>query len=240
MLVDEGTTLVKIFRNLSKEEQRVRLQERIDDPEKRSKFRRADFETRALFDEYVVAYEEAITQTSTHWARWHVVPADRNWVKSTAVATLLVRTLERFGPEASRPRAGHRRAADRVVPPGRTARGASSPARTRFTCNSVACSGGTPAGRARVQPLPPALGRLGRVGVSRGRIRLAGRVSRPSAESEPSLACRAQRRSSPWRRRSESVGRRLRDVAGQECSASTAADRWPAEGDWARLAFPAS
>jgi polyphosphate kinase 2 (PPK2 family) len=103
MLVDEGTTLVKIFRNLSKEEQRVRLQERIDDPEKRSKFRRADFETRALFDEYVVAYEEAITQTSTHWARWHVVPADRNWVKSTAVATLLVRTLERFGPEASRP-----------------------------------------------------------------------------------------------------------------------------------------
>jgi polyphosphate kinase 2 (PPK2 family) len=89
-------TLVKIFRNLSKEEQRVRLQERIDEPEKRWKFRRADFETRALFDEYVVAYEEAITQTSTHWAPWHVVPADRNWVKSTAVATLLVRTLERW------------------------------------------------------------------------------------------------------------------------------------------------
>jgi PPK2 family polyphosphate:nucleotide phosphotransferase len=68
MLVDEGTTLVKVFLNLSKEEQRARLQERIDDPEKRWKFRRADLDARALFDDHVVAYEEAITQTSTNWA----------------------------------------------------------------------------------------------------------------------------------------------------------------------------
>jgi polyphosphate kinase 2 (PPK2 family) len=106
MLVDEGTTLVKVFLNLSKEEQRARLQERIDDPEKRWKFRRADLDVRALFDDYVVAYEEAITQTSTDWAPWHVVPADRNWVKSTAVATLLVDALERLNPRLPDPEPG--------------------------------------------------------------------------------------------------------------------------------------
>ena len=106
MLVDEGTTLVKVFLNVSKNEQRKRLQERIDNPEKRWKFRREDLKVRERFDEYVAAYEEVIEQTSSKHAPWYVVPADRNWVKATAVATLLVDALERIDPKLSEPEEG--------------------------------------------------------------------------------------------------------------------------------------
>ena len=98
-LTDEGTTIVKVFLNVSKEEQRIRLQERIDDPSKRWKFNRDDLEARRRFDDYLAAYDEALTETSTDWAPWHVVPADRNWVKALAVAQLLVDTLERMSPQ---------------------------------------------------------------------------------------------------------------------------------------------
>jgi PPK2 family polyphosphate:nucleotide phosphotransferase len=106
MLADEGTTLVKVFLNVSREEQGTRLQERIDDPEKRWKFRRDDLEVRARFDEFLAAYDEVIAETSTAWAPWHVVPADRNWVKATAVASLLVATLEQIDPQLPEPEAG--------------------------------------------------------------------------------------------------------------------------------------
>ena len=99
MLIEEGTTIVKVFLNVSKDEQRKRLQERIHDPEKRWKFRRGDLETRSRFEEYIAAYEEALTETSTDQAPWHVVPADRNWVKALAVARLLVEALERLDPQ---------------------------------------------------------------------------------------------------------------------------------------------
>ena len=98
MLVDEGTTIVKVFLHVSKEEQRQRLQDRVDDPRKRWKFRMGDLEVRERFDEFVAAWEEVIGETSTDWAPWHVVPADRNWVKSTAVATLVLEVLERLDP----------------------------------------------------------------------------------------------------------------------------------------------
>ena len=106
MLVDEGTTIVKVFLNISKEEQRVRLQERIDDPEKRWKFRKSDLDVRARFDEYVAAYEDVIEQTSSDHAPWYVVPADHNWVKATAVARLLVDALEQIDPQLPEPEAG--------------------------------------------------------------------------------------------------------------------------------------
>jgi PPK2 family polyphosphate:nucleotide phosphotransferase len=99
MLVDEGTSIVKVFLNVSKEEQRLRLQERIDDPEKRWKFRRRDLDVRARFDDYIGAYEDVIAETSREHAPWYVVPADRNWVKATAVAELLVNALERIDPQ---------------------------------------------------------------------------------------------------------------------------------------------
>jgi PPK2 family polyphosphate:nucleotide phosphotransferase len=106
MLTDEGTTIVKVFLNVSKEEQRERLQERIDNPEKRWKFRRDDLEVRQRFDEYVAAYEEALTETSTAWAPWYVVPADRNWVKAVASARLVVDALERIDPQLPPPEPG--------------------------------------------------------------------------------------------------------------------------------------
>ena len=105
-LVDEGTTIVKVFLNVSKDEQAKRLSERLEDPEKRWKFQKSDLETRQRWDEYMAAYDEALTATSRRWAPWHIVPADRNWVKSLAVATLLVDALERMDPQVPEPEPG--------------------------------------------------------------------------------------------------------------------------------------
>ena len=99
MLTEEGTTIVKVFLNVSKDEQRQRLQERVDDPEKRWKFRLDDLEVVKRYDDYLTAWEDVVNETSSDWAPWYVVPADRNWVKSLAVATLLLRALERIDPK---------------------------------------------------------------------------------------------------------------------------------------------
>ncbi|HEY7619635.1 MAG TPA: PPK2 family polyphosphate kinase [Solirubrobacteraceae bacterium] len=99
MLTDEGAAIVKVFLNVSKEEQRVRLQERVDDPAKRWKFRIEDLDVRKRFDEHVAAWEAAINETSTDYAPWYVVPADRNWVKSLGVAELLLDALQRVDPQ---------------------------------------------------------------------------------------------------------------------------------------------
>ena len=99
LLVDEGTSVVKVFLHMSKDEQRAQLQERIDDPEKRWKFRAGDLEDRALWHDFMAAYDEALAATSTAWAPWHVVPADRKWARNVAVATLLVDALRRIDPQ---------------------------------------------------------------------------------------------------------------------------------------------
>ena len=109
MLVDEGTTIVKVFLHISRDEQRERLQGRIDDPEKRWKFRKGDLDDRARWDRYQVAYDEALTETSTTWAPWHIVPADRKWVRTVAVSQLLVDALETMDPKLPLAEPGHRR-----------------------------------------------------------------------------------------------------------------------------------
>jgi len=106
MLVDEGTTVLKVFLNVSRDEQRARFQARIDDPAKRWKFRRDDLKVRERFDDWIAAWEEAVNETSTEWAPWYVVPADRNWVKALAVAELLARTLETLDPQLPEPEPG--------------------------------------------------------------------------------------------------------------------------------------
>jgi PPK2 family polyphosphate:nucleotide phosphotransferase len=103
MLTDEGTTLVKVFLHISKDEQRERLQKRIDDPAKRWKFNEADLQTRTQWDAYAATYETAISETSTEHAPWYVVPADHKWARDLAVATLLVETLERLDPKIPAP-----------------------------------------------------------------------------------------------------------------------------------------
>lgn len=104
MLVDEGTTVLKFFLHISKDEQKERLEERLSDPEKNWKFDKNDLSERARWDDYVKAYNEAIGQTSTSWAPWHVIPADRKWYRNLVISTILVEALEKLGlryPEVS-------------------------------------------------------------------------------------------------------------------------------------------
>ena len=97
---------MKCFLNVSKDEQRLRLQERVDDPEKRWKFRLGDLEDRKLWPKYQQAYQEAIARTSTIAAPWYVVPADRNWVRNLAVAKILLHHLEKLNPVLPMPADG--------------------------------------------------------------------------------------------------------------------------------------
>jgi PPK2 family polyphosphate:nucleotide phosphotransferase len=106
LLVDEGTSIVKLFLNISPEEQRARLQDRIDSPDERWKFRRSDLEERKLWPEYMTAYRDALAQTSTSDAPWYVVPADRKWVRNLAVAHILRDALERIDPRYPEPEEG--------------------------------------------------------------------------------------------------------------------------------------
>ncbi len=94
MLVEEGTIILKFFLHISKAEQKQRLQERLDDESKRWKFNPADLGTRKKWDNYQRVYEEAINATSSPHAPWHVVPADRNWVRDLYVCSVLVATLK--------------------------------------------------------------------------------------------------------------------------------------------------
>jgi len=94
MLAGEGTTIRKFFLHISKDEQRKRLQERIDDPKKRWKWSSRDLDERRRWDDYQLAYEDALTATSTAAAPWYVIPADRNWFRDLAVSEILVETLE--------------------------------------------------------------------------------------------------------------------------------------------------
>jgi PPK2 family polyphosphate:nucleotide phosphotransferase len=96
MLSESGTTIVKFFLHISPEEQRERLQARLDDPTKRWKFQHGDLDERKRWDDYMTAYEEALTRTSTAYAPWYVVPSNRNWVRNFIVAGVLVETLEKL------------------------------------------------------------------------------------------------------------------------------------------------
>jgi PPK2 family polyphosphate:nucleotide phosphotransferase len=93
MLADEGTVIRKFFLHISKDEQRERLQERVDDPKKRWKFQAGDLHERARWRDYMAAYSEALRATATDFAPWYVVPADRNWYRDLIVAEVLVETL---------------------------------------------------------------------------------------------------------------------------------------------------
>jgi PPK2 family polyphosphate:nucleotide phosphotransferase len=99
MLTDEGIHVVKFYLNVSKEEQRARFQDRVDDPTERWKFRMGDLDDRQLWDEYRKAYQVALRETSTDAAPWYVIPGDRKWVRDLAIATILRQRLERINPK---------------------------------------------------------------------------------------------------------------------------------------------
>jgi len=93
-LAENGVTILKFFLHISKEEQKERLQDRVDDPRKRWKFNPGDLEERAWWDDYMEAYEIAIRRCSAPWAPWYVIPADRNWYRNAIVARIVRKTLE--------------------------------------------------------------------------------------------------------------------------------------------------
>lgn len=94
MLADEGTTIVKFFLHISKEEQAERLQARLDSPDKHWKFSPGDLVERTFWDGYQDAYEAMLNQTSTKWAPWYVVPSNTKWYRNLVIARVLVDTLE--------------------------------------------------------------------------------------------------------------------------------------------------
>jgi PPK2 family polyphosphate:nucleotide phosphotransferase len=98
-LVSQGTDVLKIFLNVSKEEQRERQLERIDRPEKNWKFNAGDIEERKYWDKYTAAFEEVFTYTSTKWAPWYVVPADAKWFTRLAVAAIIAEKLIEMDPQ---------------------------------------------------------------------------------------------------------------------------------------------
>lgn len=96
LLTDCGTTVLKFFLHISRDEQRERLQSRLEDPTKKWKFEHGDLAERLKWDEYQAAYQEAIARTSTEWAPWHVVPSNRKWVRDWVVARTIVKSMERL------------------------------------------------------------------------------------------------------------------------------------------------
>lgn len=103
MLVDEGTHIVKIFLNVSKEKQKERFEERLERPDKRWKFRAGDLDDRALWGDYMEAYADALEKTSTDDAPWYVVPADRKWARNVCIARILRHHLEQIDPQYPQP-----------------------------------------------------------------------------------------------------------------------------------------
>ncbi|MFJ9560787.1 polyphosphate kinase 2 family protein [Streptomyces fuscichromogenes] len=98
-LTDNGFRIVKIFLNLSKEEQRTRFLKRIDVPERNWKFSSADVRERAYWDDYQRAFSKMLSATSTPWAPWYVVPADHKWFARVCAAAVLVHTLMDIDPQ---------------------------------------------------------------------------------------------------------------------------------------------
>jgi polyphosphate kinase 2 (PPK2 family) len=104
-LTRNGTVILKFFLNVSKDQQKKRFLERLENPEKHWKFSASDLAERAYWDDYMEAYEDALGATSTEWAPWYVVPADDKWATRAVVADILTTTLRsldlRF-PEVSK------------------------------------------------------------------------------------------------------------------------------------------
>ena len=94
LLAEEGTTILKFYLHIDLDEQKARLQARLDDPSKHWKFNVADLKARALWPDYMAAYEDVLNKTSTKHAPWYIVPANRKWLRNLIVSTVIVETLE--------------------------------------------------------------------------------------------------------------------------------------------------
>jgi PPK2 family polyphosphate:nucleotide phosphotransferase len=97
LLADEGTIIRKFYLHIDKDEQKRRLQARLDDPTKNWKFNAGDLDHRKLWDDYMTAYQDVLEKTSTDHAPWHIIPANHKWYRNLLVAEVLVEALRDAG-----------------------------------------------------------------------------------------------------------------------------------------------
>lgn len=106
LLTDSGVTILKFFLYISKEEQRERLQARLDQPHKRWKFNPADLDERNFWDDYMRAFEDALTRCSTDVSPWYIVPANKKWYRNLIISEKIVETLKSLGLKYPEPAQG--------------------------------------------------------------------------------------------------------------------------------------
>jgi PPK2 family polyphosphate:nucleotide phosphotransferase len=94
LLADEGATILKFFLHISKDEQKQRLQERLDTPEKHWKFAAADLAERKRWDDYMAAFETMLSKTSTDYAPWYIIPANRKWYRNLVISHAIINALK--------------------------------------------------------------------------------------------------------------------------------------------------
>jgi PPK2 family polyphosphate:nucleotide phosphotransferase len=113
LLADTGTTILKFFLHISKQEQKERFQARLRDPRKNWKFSHKDVEERAYWDDYMRAFEDALSRCSMPWAPWYIIPANRKWYRNLVVSQIIAEALERLEMRYPPPLQG----ADKIVIP---------------------------------------------------------------------------------------------------------------------------
>jgi PPK2 family polyphosphate:nucleotide phosphotransferase len=106
LLVDEGTTILKFYLHINREEQKERLQARLDEPNKNWKFSKGDLAERALWDQYQAAYEDVLGKTSTAYAPWYIIPANRKWYRNLVISTIIINKLKALNMAYPRPEEG--------------------------------------------------------------------------------------------------------------------------------------
>jgi PPK2 family polyphosphate:nucleotide phosphotransferase len=94
MLAEEGTTILKFYLHISPDEQKQRLQDRLNDPTKQWKFNVGDLKERELWPQYMQAYEDMLNKTSTEWAPWYIVPANHKWYRDLVIGSVIVEKLK--------------------------------------------------------------------------------------------------------------------------------------------------
>ena len=102
-LSDSSIKIIKFFLHISKEEQRKRLEERLNDPSKHWKVSESDMKDRKFWSSYIVAYQDIIKRCSNSWAPWYIIPANKKWFRNLAVGLIVVDTLERMKPLFPKP-----------------------------------------------------------------------------------------------------------------------------------------
>jgi PPK2 family polyphosphate:nucleotide phosphotransferase len=102
-LTQNNVKILKFFLHISKDEQKKRLMDRIDDPDKHWKISQADFNERRFWSDYTAAYEDALTKCSTHAAPWYIIPSNKKWFRNLAVSHIITETLEEMDPKLPKP-----------------------------------------------------------------------------------------------------------------------------------------